>query len=190
MLAHELKDDSTQPIVFASRSLSPAAKNYAQIDREELAIVFAVVKFRQYLLGRKFTIKTDHKPLTQLFSPDRAVSPIASARIQRWSLILSGYDYTIQHKSGVTNADADALSCLSLPDSPIDVPLPGETVLLLQCLQQTPVTAQRIKEWTNGDALANASSKLRNEWMARQCGERNATVLPPLKTTTMTLYGH
>ena len=99
VLAHELTDGSTQPIAYASRSLSPAEKNYAQIDREGLAIIFAVVKFRQYLLGRKFTIKTDHKPLTQLFSPDRAVSPIASARIQRWSLILCGYDYTIEHKS-------------------------------------------------------------------------------------------
>ena len=54
---------------------------------------------------------------------------------------------------GVSNADADALSRLPLPDSPKDVPLPGETVLLLECLQQTPVTAPQIKEWTNSDAL-------------------------------------
>ena len=78
---------------------------------------------------------------------------MASARIQRWSLILCGYDYSIQHKSGITNADTDALSRLPLPDSPTAVPLPGETVLLLQCLQQTPVTASRIKVWTDKDPL-------------------------------------
>ena len=49
--------------------------------------------------------------------------------------------------------EADALSRLPLPDTPLDVPLPGETVLLLQCLQQSPITATQIKSWTNRDPL-------------------------------------
>ena len=153
VLTHQLKDGTEQPVAFSSRTLSPAEKNYAQIDKEGLAIIFAVTKFRQYLLGRSFELKTDHKPLTELFAPDRAISQMSSARIQRWNLILSSFDYTIQYKKGCENVEADTLSRLPLPESPIDVPLPGETVLLLQCLQQSPITATQIKLWTDKDPL-------------------------------------
>ena len=159
VLAHATDDGIVHPIAFASRTLSPAEKKYAQVDREGLAIVFAVLKFRQYLLGRHFEIKTDHKPLIHLFSPARATSQMASARVQRWALILSGYDYDISHKSGQSNQDADALSRLPLPDSPADVPLPGESVLLLQNLQESPVTATQIRAWTDKDPVL---SQVRN----------------------------
>ena len=52
VLCHKLKDNTEQPVAFTSRTLSPVEKNYAQIDKEGLAIIFAVMKFRQYLLGR------------------------------------------------------------------------------------------------------------------------------------------
>jgi hypothetical protein len=69
-------------IAFASRSLAPAEKRYAQLDKEVLAIVFGVKKFEQYLLGRKFTILSDHRPLEYIFSEKRGVSPLASSRIK------------------------------------------------------------------------------------------------------------
>ena len=56
------------PIQFASRSLSSAEQNFSTIDREALAVYFACNKFREYLLGGFFTIKTDHKPLLKLLS--------------------------------------------------------------------------------------------------------------------------
>ena len=62
VLSHQLGSDE-QPITFASHSLAPAEKNYSQIDKETLAIVFGVKHFHQYLFGRKFIIKSDHKPL-------------------------------------------------------------------------------------------------------------------------------
>ena len=63
VLSHRMPDGSEKPISFASRSLAPAEKNYSQLDKEGLAVVFAVKKFHQYLFGRRFSIFTDHKPL-------------------------------------------------------------------------------------------------------------------------------
>ena len=68
VLSHCMDDRSEKPIAFAIRSLAPAEKRYAQLDKEALAIVFGVKKFNQYLLGRKFTILSDHKPLEHLFN--------------------------------------------------------------------------------------------------------------------------
>eukprot|EP00731_Ephydatia_muelleri_P000767 Em0001g767a len=64
-----LKDGSERPIAYASRTLAPAEAKYSQIEKEGLAIIFGVKKFHQYLVGRSFTIYSDHKPLQYLFSP-------------------------------------------------------------------------------------------------------------------------
>ena len=100
VLSHKLDDGSEHPIAFASRSLSPAEQKYSQLDKEGLAIIFGVKRFHYYLLGRRFTIYSDHKPLQHLFGRSRAIPPMASARIQRWALTLSAYDYEINYKPG------------------------------------------------------------------------------------------
>ena len=127
VLSHRMQDGTDQPIAFASRSLSKAEKGYAHLDKEGLAIVYGVKKFHQYLYDRKFTMTSDHKPLEHIFSSTRPTPSLASARIQRWALALSAYDYQIQYKPRKINSNADALSRLPLPDSPTSVPVPGET---------------------------------------------------------------
>ncbi|CAB4014079.1 Hypothetical predicted protein [Paramuricea clavata] len=102
-------DGSLQPVAFASRTLNTAEKNYAQIERESLAIVFGVTKFRQYLLGRHFKLLTDHKPLITLLGEHKSVPQLASAQIKRWSL-LAAYNYMIEFISGKENVYADFLS--------------------------------------------------------------------------------
>lgn len=88
--------------------------NYSQLERECLALVFAVMKFRDYLLDGGFTLVTDHNPLGGLFHHDRGVSAMTVARIQRWAVILSGYGYRIEYRTGTSNANADAMSRVSL----------------------------------------------------------------------------
>ena len=69
-------------------------KNYAQVEKEALALVFAVKKFHQYLYGRPFTLITDHKPLLKILGPKTGIPPIGAARMQRWAFILSAYRMT------------------------------------------------------------------------------------------------
>lgn len=88
VLSHRKRDGTDKSTAFASRSLAPAEKRYSQLDKEGLAIIFAVKRFHQYLYGRRFTIISDHKPLEHLFSETKATPTLASARIQRWALIL------------------------------------------------------------------------------------------------------
>lgn len=117
VLSHRLDDGQERPIAYASRSLAPAEKQYSQIEKEGLAIVFGVKKFHQYLYGRSFTILSDHKPLQGLFKETSGVPTLASARIQRWALTLSAYDYTIKYKAGSQHSNADLLSRLPLPET-------------------------------------------------------------------------
>ena len=160
VLSHRMQDGTDQPIAFASRSLSKAEKGYAHLDKEGLAIVYGVKKFHQYLYGRKFTITSDHKPLEHIFSSTRPTPSLASARIQRWALTLSAYNYQIQYKPGKDNSNADALSRLPLPESPTSVPLPGETIFLMDTLETSPVNATQIRTWTSKDPVLSRVKEL------------------------------
>jgi len=98
-----------RPIAFASRTLNETETKYSTIEKELLAIVWAVKYFRPYLYGTKFTIVTDHKPLIWLFS---LKDP--SSKLTRWRLKLEEYNFELIHKKGKLNANADALSRIQL----------------------------------------------------------------------------
>ena len=170
VLSHIAEDGTELPVAFASRSLSPAEKRYAQLEREGLAIVFGVKHFHQYLWGRHFTILSDHKPLRHIFNPTKAVSPMVSARMQRWALVLGAYHYTVAYKPGKDHGNADMLSRLPLPEAPAEVPLPAEVIQLLQCLQNAPVSAMQIKAWTDHDPIRSQvrDRLLEGGWSAAQ----------------------
>ena len=138
---------------FASRTLTTTERNYSHLDKEALAIIFGVKKYHQYIYGRQFEIKTDHKPLTHIFSEEKGVPTMASGRIQRWALILGGYNYSIRYKPGKANANADALSRLPLPAKEYDVPKPAELVQLLEHLSTTPVSSSQVKTLTDTDPV-------------------------------------
>ena len=104
-----MEDGQERPVAYASRTLTSAEKNYSQLEKEGLAIIFGVKKFHNYLFGRKFSIESDHQPLPYLFNE---TSQTASSRIQRWAFTLSAYQYAIRHKQGATLSNADALSRL------------------------------------------------------------------------------
>ena len=92
------------PVAYVSRALKKAEKNYSVIQQECLAIDFATKQFHHYLLGRPFTILTDHAPLQWLSGQQM------EGLLCRWALALQEYDFIIQYRKGSQNSNADALS--------------------------------------------------------------------------------
>ena len=88
-----------RPIAFASRTLIKKQNNYGQLEKEALSSKYRVKKFHRYLYGRKFTLLTDHQTLTHIFYPNKCIPSLATARLQRWALLLSAYDYDIRYTS-------------------------------------------------------------------------------------------
>ena len=103
-------DGEERPIEYAHGSLSPTEQKYSHLDKEALSIVYGVSKFHKYLYGREFTILTDHRPLVHIFGENKHLPAIATARIFRWALLLSQYQYKIQYKPGSSHMNADYLS--------------------------------------------------------------------------------
>ncbi|KAI4895675.1 hypothetical protein NFI96_020671 [Prochilodus magdalenae] len=147
VLSHRMRDGSEKPIGFVSRTLTAAEKNYSQLDKEGLAVLFGVKKFHSYLYGRRFTIVTDHKPLISLFNEMKAVPQMASPRIQRWAVTLRAYEYAIVYKAGKDHSNADAFSRLPVPtggEQPTEED--QERVLLLADRDAPLVTAEQDKD--------------------------------------------
>ena len=114
VLSHKMPDGSERPVAYASRTLNPAERNYSQIKKEGLSCIFGIKRFYDYLLGRHFDLVTDHKPLLGFLKEDLATPLQASARIKRWSLFLSNFEYTLAFRNTAAHANADALSRLPL----------------------------------------------------------------------------
>ena len=112
VLSHIMPDGSEKHIAYASLSLATAEKNYSQLDKEALAIIFGIKRFHQYIYGRKF----------QLVS--------------------------------------DCLSRLPMPQSVPTPPVPGDTIMLLEKMEEFPVNVSQIRTWTNKDPLLSRVRKL------------------------------
>ena len=159
VISHVCEDGTERPVAYASRTLTESEKNYAQLEKEALSLVFGVRKFHQYLYGRPFTLYTDHQPLTTIFGPKRGVPPLAAARMQCWALILSAYDYQIQFKPTKAHANADGLSRLpvssaSMPSPPSqDNRLPDSDVFSIRQIEALPMTHIQLRAATRRDPL-------------------------------------
>nr|XP_055061179.1 uncharacterized protein K02A2.6-like [Misgurnus anguillicaudatus] len=149
VISHRMSDGSERPIAFASRMLTKTERNYSQIKKEALGLVFGVMKFHEYLFGRQFILVTDHKPLLKILGPKTGVPTLAAARMQRWSLILSAYKYEIQYKRSEHHGNADALSRLPLKNEDVR----SNPVYRLSYLDELPVTAVDIAQTTETDPV-------------------------------------
>ena len=155
VLLHTFPDGTEKPIAYASRKLTKTEQNYAQIQKEALGIVYGVRKFRQYLLGRKFKLYTDHKPLLTIFHPQKGIPEIAASRLQRWAVTLSAYDYEVHFQPSTNYGNADALSRLPLDQDQDWVDDAEEIVCTVetQQLDELPVTDKEIRKATAQDPV-------------------------------------
>ncbi|XP_057202332.1 uncharacterized protein K02A2.6 [Triplophysa rosa] len=171
VLSHVMSDGTERPIAFASRSLSAAESNYAQIDREALSLVWGVKRFNQYLYGKEFTLVTDHQPLLSIFSPQKGVPLTAAARMQRWALFLGGHRYQIEFKRTLRHANADGLSRLPLNGHGLETTMESTAldVFTLVQLENSPVTAEMIQRETRRDpTLSQVYTATQTGWSIEQ----------------------
>lgn len=160
ILSHII-DNQERPIVFASRSLTQAEQNYSQLDREALAIVFAVSHFFQYVYGRSFKLITDNQPLVRIFHQNAKLPQMTSARLQRYAAFLSGFNYEVCFKRGSDNTNADCMSRAPIPtiQPTCDIEINEEINLLfaeaVHTISTPVIHLQSIREETRNDAELN-----------------------------------
>jgi len=99
------QDGDEIPIAFMSRKLNECQRIYSATEKECLAAILSIKKFRAYVEGHTFTVVTDHASLKWLMSQSDL-----SSRLARWALKLQGYSFSIQHRKGLRNIVPDALS--------------------------------------------------------------------------------
>ena len=116
VLAQPHEHNMDFPVSYASRQLNSAEKNYTTTEREGLGMIYAVKKYRHYLLANKFVFFTNHQALLYLVK-----KPCNTGRIVRWFLILLEFDFTVVVKKGITHQRADHLSRLINGETPVEV---------------------------------------------------------------------
>ncbi|KAM1255937.1 hypothetical protein ACFX2G_030712 [Malus domestica] len=123
------KDKQPHVIYYASRTLNDAQLNYSTTEKELLAVVFALDKFRSYLLGTKVIIYTDHAALKYLLTKKEA-----KPRLIRWMLLLQEFDIEIRDKKGSENVVADHLSRLVHEEEVVPIPetFPDEQLMSIE----------------------------------------------------------
>jgi hypothetical protein len=97
--------ETMYPVGYASRKLSPTEARYATIEKECLAIIWGIYRFRLFLAGREFTLQTDHKPLTFM---RRAA--YKNDKVLRWLLTTQDYTFRVEEIPGRENIGADFMS--------------------------------------------------------------------------------
>ncbi len=165
VISHVMSDGSERPIAFASRTLLPSERNYAQIEKEALSLIFGINKFHTYLYGRHFTLVTDHKPLTTILGPNKGIPSMTAARLQRWAVRLSAYSYTIEFRPTQQHSNADGLSRLPLNVVCASDSAPDPSCFNVKQIESLPVTSTDLAKATRTDPiLSQVYASTLNGW--------------------------
>ena len=156
-----------QPVGYASRAMTSAEINYAQIEKELLAIVFGLERFEQYVQGRPVKIETDHKPLESIFKKSLISAP---KRLQCMMLRLQKYDLKVTYKKGSEMYLADTLSRAFVPSSTVedtrgDAEKDTESINMVQYLPVSETTQNIIRTATESDpVMKELKTTIREGW--------------------------
>lgn len=154
-------------IACASKSLTKSEKNYPQVQREALAIVWAVERFQLFLRGQQFTVMTDNQGNEYIFGKTHKMGKRCITRAEAWALRLQPYNFKIDRVSGDGNI-ADVFSRL-IKDSQIDEPFddsPTEHILMIDSQQDLPITLEEVAGGTESDQVLQKVIKAvgSNDW--------------------------
>ncbi|XP_037041779.1 uncharacterized protein K02A2.6-like [Bradysia coprophila] len=174
VILHRFPDGTQKAIEHASRTLTPAEKNYGQIEKEALSLIFAAKKFHKMIWGRTFTLQTDHQPLLAIFGSKKGIPVHTSSRLQRWALTLMPYNFNIQFINTDKFGHADVLSRLIESQKSCDETMVIASVhvmeqeierILVDAIRMLPVTAEMVQKCSQEDVvLSNVMKYLQTSW--------------------------
>lgn len=171
VLVQKNEKNEERPVYYASKILNDTQKRYAQLHREGLAVVFGLKKFYKYIYGRPVTIVTDALSIKEMFSPDKATHAVASARIQRWSVYLSQFEYQIEHRASRFMCVPDALSRLPVQEQD-EEDLGDDCFNVSAVLEELPVTFEDIlRAGSNDPGWLECRKAVQNGFPGKCVGE-------------------
>lgn len=165
-----------KPVAYASRALSDAETRYTQIEKEMLAIVYALEKFNQFTFGRHVTVYSDHKPLEAILRKPLARAP---RRLQGMIMRLQKYDLEVRYEKGTEMHIADSLSRAYLPSTEHPTVADFEQVNMASFLPISDQRLQEIRDETGRDeTLQILKSVILQGWPAEMRNAAPAQVAP------------
>jgi len=166
VLFHKYPDGSERPIAFASKTLSSSERNYSQIEKEGLSIVFGVKRFFQFLYGRQFLLVTDHQPLLAIFGSKSGLPSLVASRLHHWAWYLSGFQFQVIYRNTNLHGNADALSRLPMA---CNQPADQQTDLFVKNVREDhPVLSKNVKFFTSRDpVLSKVTRFVQSGWPER-----------------------
>ncbi|CAF1493877.1 unnamed protein product [Adineta steineri] len=181
VLMHRYADGTEKPIAHASKTLNSAERNYSQIEKEALSIVYGVKKFHQYLAAKSFELVTDHRPLLSIFNPAKGISVTTANRLARWSIALMGYNYKIRYKPTQQHGNADGLSRLPAGEdkSFVDDESIQVNRIQAQVVEEGPVDSREIQAAVDADQHLQLIKKfILNQWPNSITRKNNPDLFP------------
>lgn len=146
-----------QPIAYISRALTPTEQRYAQIEKECLAIVYALERFHQYTFGRNVVVHSDHKPLESILRKPLASAPPPTVGNDDAT---KKYDVTVSYERGKNMFLTDLLSRAYLPKSPEPEDNEFEFVNMASCVPISDPRLEEIRQETQDDETMQVLMKV------------------------------
>ena len=151
------------PIAYASKALTKAQQNYAQIEKEMLAIVYGCTKFHEYIYGMpNIEVESDHKPLEAILKKPLYQAPV---RLQKMIMTIQKYSISVIYRPGKQLAIADALSRAFLPEQSDDILEEKFEINVLCNLPISEMKLSQLKQETQKDTqLSKLMSIVKSGW--------------------------